>query len=172
MNLPWGSSKIAWCSDCHRSSNTADPEGPHGSNLEHLLVATVVSDNSNGTPLCFVCHKSSVYWSGDASASRMPKHPSSQGAHKRSQGCFACHMWDYSGTAGLGVPTTNWSGGNPPAGIFVHGQNKKWVYNETDGSAGSGQADDAFVNGYIANMDYTNRRCWAQTCKNHSDKGY
>ena len=172
MNEPWGTNKLAWCSDCHRSSDPADPEGPHGSNMEHLLVATVVSDNMNGTPLCLVCHKSSVYWSGSASASRFGDHPSSKGAHKRSQGCFACHMWDYSSTAGLGVSTTNWSGGNPPPGIFVHGQNKKWVYNEQDGSAGTGQPVDAFVNGYIANMDYTNRRCWTETCKDHSNKGY
>jgi hypothetical protein len=174
MYEPWASSKIAWCSDCHRSNITSDPEGPHGSNMEHLLVATVVSDNSVGTPLCLVCHKSYVYWDngGNSSFSRMSQHPSQKGAHRRPQGCFACHMWDYSSTAGLGVPTTNWSGGNPPPGIFVHGMNKKWVYNEQDGSNGTGQPVDAFVNGYIANMDYTNRRCWAETCKDHSNKGY
>ncbi len=171
MNEPWGSSGLAWCSDCHRSDNSADPEGPHGSNQEHLLVATVVSDNSVGTPLCLVCHKSSSYWTS-GNGSRYGAHPGTKGAHKRSQGCFACHMWDYSSVAGLGVSTTNWSGGNPPAGIFVHGMNKKWVYNEVNGSSGTGQDADAFVSGYIANMDFTNKRCWSTTCKNHSDKGY
>ncbi|HUU44425.1 MAG TPA: hypothetical protein VM118_01725, partial [Acidobacteriota bacterium] len=43
MNEPWASSKITWCSDCHRSSVSTDPEGPHGSNLDYLLVATITS---------------------------------------------------------------------------------------------------------------------------------
>ncbi len=172
MNEPWGSSGIAWCSDCHRSSNTADPEGPHGSNQEHLLVATVVSNSSVGTPLCYVCHKESEYWSGNTYYSRYPDHPADRSAHRRSQGCFACHMWEYSSTSGLGVSTTNWSGGTPPAGILVHGMNKKWVYNEQNGSSGTGQNVDAFTSGYLENMDYTNRRCWSATCRGHSNQGY
>ncbi|RME31204.1 MAG: hypothetical protein D6800_01020, partial [Candidatus Zixiibacteriota bacterium] len=172
MNQPWGTNKINYCSDCHRSDNASDPAGPHGSNQEHLLRATIVSDATNGTPLCLVCHKSSVYWSGSASASRYRYHPASKKAHKRKQGCLACHMWDYASTSGLGVQTTDWGGGTPPAGLFVHGQNKRWVYNEQDGSAGSGQAVDAFLNGYMANVDFTNKRCWTEGCHRHKNQGY
>lgn len=72
-------------------------------------------------------------------------------------------------TGGLGVQTTN----DLAAGaILVHGMNKIWNFNEQDGSTGSLQRVDAFVNGYIANLDYSARACWAETCKNHSNKAY
>ncbi len=82
-------------------------------------------------------------------------------------------MWDYSSTSGLGLNSIDWAGGDPPEGlIHVHGQNRKWVYNEQDGSAGSGQLADAFVNGYLANLDHVARRCWAETCQSHTNAGY
>ena len=174
MYEPWGSSGSNYCSDCHRSDNSADPEGPHGSNAEHLLVASIVSSSTVGTPLCNVCHRSSVYWSGSSSSSRFSQHPSSRSAHRSSQGCFTCHMWDYASTAGLGVPTDSWSGGAPLAttNLYVHGQNKIWNFRDRDGSAGSGQDVDAFCNGYLSNIDYVNKQCWTETCRTHSGYGY
>jgi predicted CXXCH cytochrome family protein len=184
MNEPWGTNKINYCSDCHRSDTSTDPEGPHGSNVEHLLVATIVSNKVSGTPLCDVCHKSSVYWSGDAASSKFDQHPATQGQHLRAPGCFSCHMWDYSSTAGLGISTTDWTGGydtdaslSPPVKIWVHGQNRKWIYNEQDGlnstdGAATDQPVENFINGYIANMDHTNTICWTETCKVHSNKDY
>jgi hypothetical protein len=50
--------------------------------------------------------------------------------------------------------------------------NKRFVLNEQDGSAGTGELSDAFVDGYLENMDFTNRACWAETCKSHSNKSY
>ncbi|MBI5467373.1 MAG: hypothetical protein HY975_04150, partial [Candidatus Kerfeldbacteria bacterium] len=172
MVAPWGTSKIAWCSDCHGSNTSTDPSGPHGSNLDHLLVATIVSDATNGTPLCYVCHLQTVYWTNATAGanSRYGKHPSVQGAHALTPGCFSCHMWDYASTAGWGLQTTN---DYLNAGTrHVHGMNRKWVYLETTGAAGSGQPADAFVNGYIANINYTTKQCWAETCKNHSPQSY
>jgi len=168
MFEPWASSGVAWCSDCHRSDNPSDPEGPHGSNLEHLLVATTVSSNSAGTPLCFVCHRSTVYWSGSGyNNSNFDQHPSRRSAHKsqaRNKGCFACHMWDYASRPGLGVQTVD----DLNAGtIFVHGQNKRWVYNEQSGGSGSGQYSEAFINGYVANISFTSRTCWSEQCHVH-----
>ena len=43
--------------------------------------------------------------------------------------------------------------------IFMHGQNKQYNINEFDGSAGSGQILDAFVNGRIANIDFETKTC-------------
>jgi len=178
MNEPWGTanqnasgpnSGIVYCSDCHRSDASTDPEGPHGSNSEHLLVATSASNDVTGTPLCNVCHLSSVYWNGNAAASRYPDHPGTQSAHRLAKGCFSCHMWDYASTAGLGLQTVD----DLAAGeIRVHGMNRKWVYLETDGTAGTQEPAEAFVNGYLANHDWTNKRCWAETCKNHANKAY
>jgi hypothetical protein len=168
MNEPWATSGIAYCSDCHRSSTSTDPEGPHGSNVEHLLVATIVSSTA-GTPLCDVCHLASVYWDGSATASKFQAHPGTQGAHQLDKGCFLCHMWEYSSTAGLGEQTTDdLSAGN----IYIHGMNKKWVYNEEDGTAGTQEPVENFINGYLANLSHLNKRCWAQTCKNHANKAY
>ena len=173
MNAPWATSKITWCSDCHRSNTTTDPSGPHGSNLSHLLRATVPSDATNGTPLCYVCHKQTVYWTSASTGSRFGQHPGARSQHKRAQGCFACHMWDYATRTGLGVSTTDWTGGVPPTGLFVHGQNKKWVYNEqSGGTTGSGQAADAFINGYIADINYTAKQCWGENCVSHAAEAY
>jgi hypothetical protein len=134
MFEPWGTSKTAWCSDCHRSDVSTDPSGPHGSNVEHLLVATIVSDDVNGTPLCMECHRSTVYWDGSAAPSRFSQHPATKGAHQLPYGCFMCHMWDYSSTPGLGVNNVD----DLAAGrLFVHGMNKRHVYNERTGGAGS-----------------------------------
>ena len=88
------------------------------------------------------------------------------GQHKsgRGKGCFACHMWDYSRPPGLGVQTVD---DITPGEIFVHGQNKKWVYNEQQGTAGSGQAAGGFLNGYCANIDHQTRTCESETCHFH-----
>lgn len=169
MNEPWASSHVTYCSDCHRSNNAADPQGAHGSNLEHMLVATVTSNSTVGTPLCYVCHPSSVYWSGSAAASRFVSHPASRPAHRAAEGCFACHMWEFSTASGLGLNTArDLSLGK----IHVHGMNKRFVYNEQNGSAGTGQMSDAFVDGFIENMDFTTKTCWSATCRTHTATVY
>jgi hypothetical protein len=150
---------------------STDPNGPHGSNVEHLLVATIVSDDTVGTPLCNVCHKSTVYWDGDASASNYPKHPATQGAHQLAKGCFSCHMWDFASQSGLGVNSVD----DISAGrIYIHGMNKRHVYNERTGGAGinPNQAVDSFIGGYLADIDYANKDCWAEVCKTHSGQAY
>jgi len=50
--------------------------------------------------------------------------------------------------------------------------NKVWVYNEEDGGVGSGQESDAFLDGYLSNVDYGPRDCWATTCKTYSPQNY
>jgi len=180
MNEPWGTSSRSYCSDCHRSGNSSDPEGPHGSNLEHLLVATTVSTSGAGTPLCYTCHKETVYWSGDSAGSGFDPHPSVQGQHKLATGCFSCHMWEYSLATGLGVNSTDSPDGNITVGrIYVHGMNKRWLYNEQDGTNMTGNKDetttpyaDSFVDGYLEYMDTATNACWTSTCKVHSNKSY
>jgi hypothetical protein len=170
---PWASSGRTKCTDCHGSDVSGDPAGPHGSNLDHMLVATIVSDDLVGTPLCYVCHKVGVYWTNEPrnanTLSRDPDHPSGQSAHKLAPGCFSCHMWEYASTSGLGVQTVD----DVTAGeILIHGMNKIWNFNEYQGDPGTGDRVDAFNNGYIANMDYSVPSCWAETCKNHANKTY
>jgi hypothetical protein len=174
MLEPWGSSGRTYCSDCHRSDNSGDPEGPHGSNIEHLLVATMVSDDNVGTPLCYECHLETVYWSDNAAASRYGQHPSNRGGHKVPQGCFGCHMWDYADQSGLGVQTSEVI---TDGEIFVHGQNKYWNYKDDDGSTGTGNPADAFCNGYLADMDYAGFSCWSDEdntgcSRSHNGTGY
>ena len=78
-------------------------------------------------------------------------------------------MWEFSTDPGVGINSTNsLSSGN----IYVHGMNKRFTLNEQDGTAGTDQESDAFVDGYLENMDFTNRACWAGTCKDHSNKAY
>jgi len=179
MVSPWGgaSNKVVWCSDCHGSDDSGTPpKGPHGSNADNILVATAVSDATNGTPLCDVCHESTIYWDGGSSASsRFSQHPSTKGAHQLPKGCFGCHMYDFS--------DYTQTGGNSRR-IFVHGMNKWYNKRETGTNVtGTGQAADAFVAGYLADVDFVNRECWSEkgprnsesdtNCgKTHSGQGY
>jgi len=158
MNEPWGTNKIVWCSDCHGSDSGGDPQGPHGSNLDNILVASVTSDASNGTPLCFVCHKISNYWDGQT-RTRYDQHPGSRGGHKKPQGCFSCHMYDFSDFGGS-------TGGNSRS-IFIHGQNKRFYWRETgSGVPGYNQLADAFINGYIADIDFQGQQCFSENERN------
>ena len=155
MVAPWGANKIVWCSDCHGSNTAGDPKGPHGSNLNNILVATTTSDATNGTPLCNVCHTQSNYWNGSIVSSRYSQHPPAKSNHRTIKGCFACHMYDYNGWGGA-------AGGNTKT-IFIHGQNKRWYYREISGlPLGSGQYADAFVNGYLADVDFVAKKCWTE----------
>ncbi|MBU0529619.1 hypothetical protein KKF86_07695 [bacterium] len=162
------------CSDCHASeisgsdlNSRTDAKGSHGSsifvgsidplsNQSAILVETISSSSSTGTPLCFVCHSRSNYWDGPLVSSAFDKHPSNSMQHKSggmgggaNEGCFSCHMWDsyQFGTSGDSEM------------IFIHGQNKRYNINEYNGSIGSGQLNDAFVNGHIADIDFENKTC-------------
>ena len=206
MNAPFDEDPATYtrtvlCSDCHASDigvNTietrTDAKGPHGSNVtvgsldplsnqNAMLIATIASNDVDGTPLCNVCHSRSNYWDGSLVSSRYSQHPSVKGAHQFPTGCFTCHMYDYSeygSFAGTGGPT----GGHSEV-IFVHGQNKTYNLGEyNQGSrnnpavgAGQGQVADAFVNGFIADMDFNGLQCWSEAdaagCgRSHSGQGY
>jgi hypothetical protein len=78
-------------------------------------------------------------------------------------------MWEVSTDPSVGINSTdNLSSGT----IYVHGMNKRFTLNEQDGTAGTDSLSEAFVDGYLENMDFTNRKCWAETCKSHSNKAY
>jgi len=161
-NEPWGTNKRVWCSDCHGSESTTSPQGPHGStnngigpgtsNSDKLLVATIASTEANATPLCLVCHKTASYWTG-ATGSRYGEH--GFGSHTRIEGCFACHMWDYSST-----PATGGNSGK----IVAHGWNKRWYWREgATSTLGSGQLVNSFMGGYMADINYVTPECWTET---------
>ena len=163
------------CSDCHASEisgsdldSRTDAKGSHGSsifvgsldplsNQSAILVETISSSSSTGTPLCFVCHCRSNYWDGPLISSAFNKHPSNSIAHKSGsgqsggieQGCLGCHMLDKY-QSGLSGNTEM---------IFIHGQNKRYNINEFNESEGNGQLNDAFVNGFIADIDFENKTC-------------
>lgn len=161
MVSPWGTNKVVWCSDCHGSSDSGNPpKGPHGSNNDHILVATIQSSSTTGTPLCFVCHSMDIYWNvRTAMGSNFIQHPNKQSNHKLPMGCFGCHMYDYSD---YGSST----GGNTGK-IYIHGMNKKFVYSETGTNVtGSGDVADAFISGYVANIDFTQGTCVSESVPN------
>ena len=197
MNPPFNEDPTTYtrevlCSDCHASDlagatlqTRTDAKGAHGSSITYtspdpfsnstaMLVATIASDATNGTPLCHVCHSRSNYWDGTLVSSRCSEHPSTKSAHRLIMGCLSCHMYDYS------LYPTDTGGGSER--LFVHGQNKRYnIFEEPDNkgvfSAGTGQLLDAFVNGYIADMDFTGQQCWSEgdatNCnKVHAGTGY
>ena len=90
-------------------------------------------------------------------------YPGSRAVHKKPMGCFTCHMYDFSDVETANPGTT---GGNSRA-IFIHGQNKRFRWRETGvGITGYNQLADAFVNGYIADIDFINRQCFTENERN------
>lgn len=117
------SPKTMYCSDCHGSETDADPEGPHGSTNQYIIVrSTSATDNT----LCLKCHLSSVYSPasdpGTEMGSRFDRQTTGDGSanhgnHVVSRGkfCRDCH----AGTQTAAV-------GNNPAALApgsVHGTN-------------------------------------------------
>ena len=141
--------------------------------MDHLLVATIVS-SSSGTPLCFVCHTYDVYWGATSGSYSNYAHYQQVQKHHTAKGCFSCHMYDYS-------DYPSGTGGNSRS-IFVHGMNKWYNKRETGTNVtGTGQAANAFIAGYIADIDFVNRTCWVDSptgqesatyCGTSHTKGY
>jgi len=157
-NEPWATNKRVWCSDCHGSESTTSPSGPHGSSLngtgpgtsntDKMLVATIATGASGGTPLCLVCHKSTSYLTGNT-GSNNSRHGPDTTLTRAPQGCFSCHMWENPAVVTSGT-----------GDIFPHGMNKRWALIATGPTAGSLQMVNAFNGGWYTNMNYTTKRCW------------
>ena len=162
-NEPWGTNKRVWCSDCHGSETSTSPRGPHGgtsaaagpgtANTNKMLVATIASSTA-GTPLCLVCHRSSVYMGTPTGSDFQIR---DHGSHDpNASGCFSCHMMDLNTS-----PTVPAGAGGNTLKINAHGWNKRWTYTEnvSTSTPGSGQMVDAFIGGFIRNINYTTRSC-------------
>ena len=113
---------MIYCSDCHNSdqgtkAGGVGPNGPHGSQYEHILLAryempqmpplvfSAVPDFINRYALCFTCHSDSfVMGTGSAfvnsGSSEHTSHVQNRGIH-----CFACH--DPHGVPARGASFTN-----------------------------------------------------------------
>lgn len=186
MNPPFDDpTRKVYCSDCHSNAlpgvetiaTRSNARGSHGSsviytspdensNSSAMLVATIASDDIDGTPLCNVCHSRSNYWDGTLVSSRYDQHPSAKAAHQLTMGCFSCHMFENS------EYLADTGGGDHR--IYAHGQNKKFIWNEQRNrkapfhDAGHGdptlgdQTIRAFVNGYLANVDFAGSQCWSE----------
>lgn len=141
-----GTVATVFCSDCHTLDPATNAEGPHASNIDKMLVATITSDQAGGTPLCLQCHAAG-YWNGTVGASAYSQH--GNGNHGSgagwNRGCFTCHMWNFAicgNVYGAGPPASgfnnNYNGATPgvpgagygQGGIFVHGMRKKWYYKD------------------------------------------
>lgn len=64
---PWTNSSNMYCSDCHGSDTSSDPQGPHGSANSRILAG--IYNGSTGltgtsTHLCFKCHDWNTYGEG------------------------------------------------------------------------------------------------------------
>lgn len=149
---------LMYCSDCHGSNvndtpgetNTpTDPTGPHGSNQTKILRATIASDATNGTPLCYICHKKSIYWDSEVqgiNGTRFSEHPSGKAAHKVAAGCLTCHI---GGSGVAGGRATSYR-------EYIHGSNLI----QTGDAANKGPAH-AFL--YGDGMEYVRQAdasCW------------
>jgi predicted CXXCH cytochrome family protein len=57
---PLNVSSTIKCSDCHGNDNPFGPQGPHGSDYEHLLIARYetheIGESESAYELCYICH--------------------------------------------------------------------------------------------------------------------
>lgn len=64
----WSEQSLITCSDCHGNDDPYGPQGPHGSNIPHILKAPY-SDFPYGSlddqELCFKCHEKSIIIGND-----------------------------------------------------------------------------------------------------------
>lgn len=70
LKKEWSALDQITCSDCHGSDDPAGPQGPHGSNIEHLLKAPFnpspfATGEDRENALCFTCHQESSFSSGE-----------------------------------------------------------------------------------------------------------
>lgn len=152
LNAPWATNVNAkmYCSDCHGSETTLDPEGPHGSTIKYMLKAgpgPTLFDN-----LCLKCHKDPALpgnssWVdtyntllvGDHS---LPAHQSTitnPGAGtNNTYGCLACH-----GYSGDNTRLSN-----------VHGANFVGNPNNPDPLVDTGRPSKAFLVSQLITKNY------------------
>jgi hypothetical protein len=94
---PWTSSSAMACSDCHTTSVKTEPQGPHGSGINHILAGTYDATTGSGTSdghLCFKCHSFSTYVSGSGSGTGYRNGTDNlHGKHMTDEGkrCVNCH---------------------------------------------------------------------------------
>ncbi len=94
---PWTSSSAMACSDCHTTNVKAEPQGAHGSGINHILAGAYDATTGSGTSgghLCFKCHSFSPYVSGSGSGSGFRKDTDNlHGKHMTGEGrrCVNCH---------------------------------------------------------------------------------
>jgi predicted CXXCH cytochrome family protein len=109
LKLPWTTSSLMYCSDCHASESSTSaggggPSGTHGSNFEGLLssryeTSEFVSESASSYALCYRCHdRSSIL--EDRSFPLHKKHI----VDERTS-CAACH--DSHGISSMQGNTTN-----------------------------------------------------------------
>jgi predicted CXXCH cytochrome family protein len=89
--LPWRTTSLMYCTDCHSSSATGGPRGPHGSAYTPLLVrnyatADLTTESPAAYDLCYGCHNRSAIISETGPFKYHKKHVS----EKRTP-CSACH---------------------------------------------------------------------------------
>ncbi|HEY6005737.1 MAG TPA: CxxxxCH/CxxCH domain-containing protein [Anaeromyxobacter sp.] len=110
---PWTRTSLMTCTDCHESSATTDPNGPHGSAARFILKgpntswSSTVTNTSGGMPagtFCANCHNANF------ANSRFPGH--TNGNHNIA--CMGCHVAipHGSGHIGMLVSLPGGAGGN------------------------------------------------------------
>jgi predicted CXXCH cytochrome family protein len=63
LRVPYTTSSVIYCTDCHNNDNPSGPGGPHGSSYNYLLELNYVTEdntieNSFNYALCYKCHDS------------------------------------------------------------------------------------------------------------------
>ena len=135
--------------------STLTNAGPGTSNSDRMLVRTIATTATTGTPLCVGCHRQTSYADGATNTSTRNNRHGVNANARYVQGCFTCHMWENPAVVLPAIGTGK---------IYPHGMNKKWAAT-IDGIAGSQQMVDTFLGGWFINNNYATRQCWPQNAQ-------
>jgi predicted CXXCH cytochrome family protein len=104
----WTSASRVYCGDCHGSSGSGWPAGPHFSRAPSILRGPYAGAASDSGMVCYRCHRRDAYWGGDESTASPASRfydgryavPQLHSLHLRDKhlDCRACHVAHGSST--------------------------------------------------------------------------
>jgi len=126
-----------YCSDCHGSDTTGDPQGPHGSSIDNILQAA--GPDSSLDNLCLKCHNDPAT-AGNSDWLDLPGYGNPSGGTPNGGHSLTAHQYDATNNP-LGCLACHGGIGNTTLASSIHGANYLWP----DAGGGTGKTSTAFL---------------------------
>ncbi len=141
LKTPWVDSgnldHQMYCSDCHGSETAGNPQGPHGSEIEHILKDSGPGGSFDN--LCLKCHNDPAT-AGNSDWLDLPGYGNPSGGTPNGGHSLAAHQYDATNNP-LGCLACHGGIGNTSLASSIHGANYLWP----DAGGGTGKTSTAFL---------------------------